>query len=156
MIGAPRDAGARTWQRPAARGTIRPHDRVGRAASHDPRRLPALHRGRDQAQPRAARARRPAPLRHRRKMVKTFGLDEVARARFAAQIAREKAGRPRGERRPQPGDGDTVAMQLIPIIELCRWCPGMVTAMGVSAGLTPAAILARGTIAQKERWALPL
>src|SRR5579885_1674349 len=64
MIGAPRDAGARTWQRPAARGTIRPHDRVGRAASHDPRRLPALHRGRDQAQPRAARARRPAPLRH--------------------------------------------------------------------------------------------
>jgi hypothetical protein len=32
----------------------------------------------------------------------------------------------------------------------------MVTAMGVSMGLTSAAILSKGTIAQKERWALPL
>jgi hypothetical protein len=43
-------------------------------------------------------------------------------------------------------------MQLIPIIELCRVCPGMVTAMGVSMGLTAASIMSRGTIAQKERW----
>src|SRR4030095_9604339 len=34
--------------------------------------------------------------------------------------------------------------------------PGMVTAMGVSVGLTSAAILSKGTIAQKERWALDL
>jgi alkylation response protein AidB-like acyl-CoA dehydrogenase len=47
-------------------------------------------------------------------------------------------------------------MQLVPIIELCRYSPGMVTAMGVSVGLTAAAINARGTIAQRERWALPL
>ena len=47
-------------------------------------------------------------------------------------------------------------MTLIPIIELCRYCPGMVTAMGVSVGLTSAAIMSKGTIAQKERWALPL
>ncbi len=45
---------------------------------------------------------------------------------------------------------------MIPIIELCRWCPGMVTAMGVSMGLTSAAIMSRGTTAQKERWALDL
>jgi alkylation response protein AidB-like acyl-CoA dehydrogenase len=32
----------------------------------------------------------------------------------------------------------------------------MVTAMGVSMGLTSAAIMSRGTIAQKERWALDL
>ena len=32
----------------------------------------------------------------------------------------------------------------------------MVTAMGVSMGLTSAAILSKGTTAQKERWALPL
>ena len=51
---------------------------------------------------------------------------------------------------------DDIGLQLIPIIELCRYCPGMVTALGVSAGLTSAAILARGTLAQKERWALPL
>jgi len=41
---------------------------------------------------------------------------------------------------------------MIPIIELSRFCPGMVTAMGGSVGLTPAAITSRGTIAQKERW----
>jgi alkylation response protein AidB-like acyl-CoA dehydrogenase len=32
----------------------------------------------------------------------------------------------------------------------------MVTAMGVSVGLTAAAIMSKGTVAQKERWALPL
>ena len=47
-------------------------------------------------------------------------------------------------------------MQMLPIIELCKYCPGMVTAMGVSMGLTSAAIMSKGTIAQKERWALPL
>jgi alkylation response protein AidB-like acyl-CoA dehydrogenase len=32
----------------------------------------------------------------------------------------------------------------------------MVTALGVSVGLTATAILSKGTVAQKERWALPL
>jgi hypothetical protein len=45
---------------------------------------------------------------------------------------------------------------MIPIIEICRYCPGMVTAMGVSVGLTAAAIMSRGTEAQKRRWALDL
>jgi hypothetical protein len=95
-----------------------------------------------------------------RKMLQTFGLDEAARAQFAARIERERAaerggkGKAASERRM--GDADGAAMQLIPIIELCRWCPGMVTAMGVSVGLTASAILSRGTIRQKERWALPL
>ncbi len=99
-----------------------------------------------------------------RKLMQTFGLDEVARQRFAKQIAREKAAaeaKARGEKvaspKPAREDGaDGVGMQLIPIIELCRWCPGMVTAMGVSIGLTAQAILSKGTVAQKERWALPL
>jgi len=47
-------------------------------------------------------------------------------------------------------------MAMIPIIEICRYCPGMVTAMGVSMGLTASAITSRGTIRQKERWALDL
>ena len=91
-----------------------------------------------------------------RKMMRTFGIDQVARQRFEKQIAREKAqaGGPTA-REPREG-GDGVAMTLIPIIELCRYCPGMVTAMGVSVGLTSAAIMSKGTIAQKERWALPL
>ncbi|HEV7733791.1 MAG TPA: acyl-CoA dehydrogenase family protein [Candidatus Binatia bacterium] len=93
-----------------------------------------------------------------RKLMQNFGLDEMARQRFAKQIAREKAGTTaddaaREERRSEGGD---VGMQIIPIIELCRWCPGMVTAMGVSVGLTGAAIMSKGTTAQKERWALPV
>src|SRR3546814_20078316 len=47
-------------------------------------------------------------------------------------------------------------MTMIPIIEICRYSPGMVTAMGVSMGLTSAAIMSKGTIAQKERWGLDL
>src|SRR5215813_5475786 len=93
-----------------------------------------------------------------RKLMRTFGMDEMARQRFASTIAREKAAaeaKARGESvrsrtRPSGGDGDAVGIQLVPIIELCRWCPGMVTAMGVSFGLTAIAIMSRGTIAQKE------
>jgi len=96
-----------------------------------------------------------------RKLISSFGMDEMARVRFQKQIAREKAqaaaGQPVEEReREAGGRGDAVAMQLIPIIELCRYCPGMVTAMGVSMGLTAAAILSKGTTQQKERWALDL
>ncbi len=90
-----------------------------------------------------------------RKMVATFGLADMARARFAADLAREPGAAPR-ERKPSPQAGDELAMQMIPIIELCRDSPGMVTALGVSMGLTARAILSRGTRAQKERWALPL
>ena len=93
-----------------------------------------------------------------RKMYATFGMDELARTRFEKQIAAEKAGKSRREARAEgrKGDGGGSAMMLIPIIELCRYCPGMVTAMGVSVGLTAGAILSRGTIAQKEKWALPI
>jgi alkylation response protein AidB-like acyl-CoA dehydrogenase len=92
-----------------------------------------------------------------RKLMRTFGLDEMARQRFAAQIAREKA-LARGEKAEKRAraSGSDDGLQLIPIIELCRWCPGMVTAMGVSIALTSAAIMSKGTTAQKERWALPL
>src|SRR5262245_3703123 len=95
-----------------------------------------------------------------RKLFATFGMDAMARDRFARQIAREKAGDTvdadeGGSRDPQEA-ANAAAFQIIPIIELSRWSPGMVTAMGVSMGLTAAAILSRGTVAQKERWALPL
>jgi hypothetical protein len=45
---------------------------------------------------------------------------------------------------------------MIPTIELCRQCPGMVTALGVSSGLTASAINGKGTIAQRERWVADL
>ncbi len=97
-----------------------------------------------------------------RKLFATFGMDAMARDRFAKQIAREKAAAEavaRGEEPPakkESSGGDGGGLSLIPIIELCRVCPGMVTAMGVSMGLTSAAIMSKGTIAQKERWALDL
>lgn len=90
-----------------------------------------------------------------RKMLKTFGIDEMARMHFQSQIEREKAGKGRSGGHRE-GAGRDAAFTMLPIIELCRVCPGMVTAMGVSVGLTAGAILSRGTIAQKERWALPL
>ena len=88
-----------------------------------------------------------------RKMVRTFGIDAMARDRFKRRIDAEKSGEPAPER---DGGGMGSAMAVIPIIELCRYCPGMVTAMGVSMGLTASAIMSKGTTRQKERWALDL
>ena len=47
-------------------------------------------------------------------------------------------------------------MTLIPIIELCHYCPGIVTALGVSTGLAGGTIMKSGTPAQKERWGVDL
>jgi len=94
-----------------------------------------------------------------RKMYATFGIDELNRARFDRQMERARRaeageGAPKTTKKAAGGGdgGDGAAMQLIPIIELCRYCPGMVTAMGVSVGLTGAAIMGKGTLEQKERW----
>jgi len=90
-----------------------------------------------------------------RQLFRTFGLDAMAREQFKKRLARQteggdatSAGEPRG--------GGSSAMFVLPIIELCRCSPGMVTALGVSMGLTPASIMARGTPTQQERWALDL
>src|SRR5439155_8124792 len=94
-----------------------------------------------------------------RKLFRTFCLDGMARDRFERQMAKERAGTTDDAMRSalaDGGGGDGGAFMMIPIIELCRYCPGMVTAMGVSVGLTAAAIMGKGTIAQKERWALDL
>jgi len=93
-----------------------------------------------------------------RKLFSTFGMDSMARDRFKRQIEFEKLvadAVAKGEtppERPKREGGTDSSLTLIPIIELCRYCPGMVTAMGVSMGLTAAAINGRGTIEQKERW----
>jgi acyl-CoA dehydrogenase len=96
-----------------------------------------------------------------RKLYRTFGMDQMARDRFARQIEFEKAVEDavaKGEEPPKKessGGGDG-SITLIPIIELCRYSPGLVTALGVSSGLTASAITSKGTIRQKERWALDL
>jgi acyl-CoA dehydrogenase len=101
-----------------------------------------------------------------RKLVNTLGVADAARMRYESLKARaltEDAARARGEtpartkeRETPINAGDAAAMQVIPIIELSKYCPGMVTAMGVSMGLTAGAIMSKGTWAQKDRWALPL
>ncbi len=93
-----------------------------------------------------------------RKLFATFGMDSAARDRFKRQMEFERSvgealqrGEPAPQKPEREGGGDA-SLTLLPIIELCRVCPGMVTAMGVSMGLTSAAINAKGTIRQKERW----
>jgi len=87
-----------------------------------------------------------------RKMIRTFGIDAMARESFKRRLDSDGS-----VERGGGGGGDMgAAMAVIPIIELCRYCPGMVTAMGVSMGLTAAAIMSKGTRRQKERWALDL
>ncbi len=95
-----------------------------------------------------------------RKLFSTFGMDAMARDSFKRRMERERAIEAGEAVAEESGDGtrdpNSVAFTMIPIIELCRVCPGMVTAMGVSMGLTASAINSKGTIAQKERWALDL
>ncbi|HLG01742.1 MAG TPA: acyl-CoA dehydrogenase family protein [Acidimicrobiia bacterium] len=89
-----------------------------------------------------------------RKMYKTFGLDEMAKAGFAKRIAKEKAIAA-GEQSADADDdgaGPGGMMAMLPIIELCKCSPGMVTAMGVSVGLTGAAINNKGTFRQREKY----
>jgi alkylation response protein AidB-like acyl-CoA dehydrogenase len=93
-----------------------------------------------------------------RKLYKTFGMDQMSADSFDRRIAAEEAqaggssGAASSERdRESRGGGGGFTM--LPIIELCKCSPGMVTAMGVSVGLTAAAIMSKGTIEQKKRWA---
>ncbi len=88
-----------------------------------------------------------------RKMYSTFGMDQMARDKFDHLIANEGVEREKQSEPKKRNDGGmSTAVQLIPIIELCRCSPGLVTAMGVSVGLAAGTIMSRGTTAQKQRW----
>jgi alkylation response protein AidB-like acyl-CoA dehydrogenase len=101
-----------------------------------------------------------------RKLYKTFGMDQMAADSFDKRIAAEEAqeggssgaasgneaGTPPSSERDRGNSGGG-GFTMLPIIELCKCSPGMVTAMGVSVGLTAAAIMSKGTVAQKKRWA---
>ena len=93
-----------------------------------------------------------------RKLYTTFGMGQLAADGFDRRIVAEEAGSagaataPDDEREESRGGGFT----LLPIIELCKCSPGMVTALGVSVGLTATAINSKGTIGQRKRWARDL
>ncbi|HEY3831059.1 MAG TPA: acyl-CoA dehydrogenase family protein [Acidimicrobiia bacterium] len=93
-----------------------------------------------------------------RKLYRTFGLDQMAGASFDRRIAAEESGTAAARGSDDEGEGEErstsgAGMTMLPIIELCKCSPGMVTAMGVSVGLTAAAINSKGTVAQRKRWA---
>lgn len=95
-----------------------------------------------------------------RKLYTSFGMDAMAEANYERQIAFDRSVEEaiaKGEEPPtkpkrEGGDGGAAGLTLIPIIELCRVAPGIVTAMGVSFGLAAGTIMKKGTVAQKERW----
>ena len=98
-----------------------------------------------------------------RKLFKTFGMDELASSRFDQQIAKEEAiANGDAPKKPAPAKDaggpvseealDAAAMGMIPIIEISRHCQGLITAMGVSVGLTAGAIMSKGSLAQKKKY----
>ena len=89
-----------------------------------------------------------------RKLYRTFGLDVMARESAKKALERKAIGR--GGPGAGRGRRERGAMTLIPIIELCHYCPGIVTALGVSTGLAGGTIMKGGTPAQMERWGLDL
>ncbi len=95
-----------------------------------------------------------------RKFLRTFGADEMAKAQFDADIAREKSGAAPKQRGPRTefsqNAAEAAAMRILPIIEISRHSLGMITALGVSVGLTAGAIMKKGTIEQKEKFVPPL
>ena len=99
-----------------------------------------------------------------RKLFKTFGMDELASTRFEKQIAKEEAianGEAPEDPVPAKDAGgpvseealDAAAMGMLPIIEISRHCQGLITAMGVSVGLTAGAIMSKGSLSQKKQYA---
>src|SRR5262252_8203279 len=93
-----------------------------------------------------------------RKLYRTFGMDQMARDSFKRRLEAETAGTAEQDDDEDGGrsGGGGGGFMLMPIIELCRCSPGLVTAMGVSVGLAAGTIMSRGTPAQKERSALDL
>jgi alkylation response protein AidB-like acyl-CoA dehydrogenase len=89
-----------------------------------------------------------------RRLFTVFGIDSMARSSFQARIdqASSTGPSPADDIAGSGAPGFDPALMLILIAELARYSPGMVTALGVSVGLTAAAIDHRGTLAQRRRW----
>lgn len=75
-----------------------------------------------------------------RRFYKEFGVGDAAMERFEATMS----GGPRPER--------SASEKLIPLVEFCRWSPGVSVALGTTIDLTAGAILRAGSAEQKRRW----
>ena len=90
-----------------------------------------------------------------RKLIRAFGMDEMVRAQFKKL---EEAGEKRagdGGKKERDSLGDPGMMAIVSM-ELSRVCPGFCLAFGASLGLAGGAIMAKGTLQQKLKWALPI
>jgi alkylation response protein AidB-like acyl-CoA dehydrogenase len=89
-----------------------------------------------------------------RKFFSTFGLGEMGMQEYAARMAKREQGERADDDNgtPKTRDINMIAMRALPVIELSRVSPGMVTALGVSVGLTANAIMSRGTKEQIEKY----
>jgi acyl-CoA dehydrogenase len=87
-----------------------------------------------------------------RKLFAAFGIDAMARDSFTQRLAREGRRDMTTSSDESGPSGFDPGLMLVLISELSRYCPGMVTALGVSVGLTAAAIDSRGTVSQRQRW----
>src|SRR5436853_7881093 len=87
-----------------------------------------------------------------REFVKTFGIADMVRAGFAKyeQAADDQPVKLGGMGSGDPAMGAAVSM------ELSRVCPGFCLAFGASMGLAGGAIMAKGTLEQKRKYALPI
>jgi hypothetical protein len=89
---------------------------------------------------------------------RSFGLPDLVRAgfdRLAQRAERKKADADDPGGSVMTGGGDP-ALQAIIAIEMCRVNPGFFMAFGAWLGLAGGAIMAKGTMAQKRRWGLPV
>lgn len=92
-----------------------------------------------------------------RKLFSQFALDVMAAEAVKSMLDRERS--PQEQTSKGGGLGgvaEQASMAAIMISELAGVSLGTVAALGVSLGLGAATIMARGTLAQKERWLPPL
>jgi alkylation response protein AidB-like acyl-CoA dehydrogenase len=95
------------------------------------------------------------PYELHRRLIRAFGMDELVLSRFAAKDAARQGAKDDERGGGEKGLGDPALMAIVSM-ELSRVCPGFCLSFGASLGLAGGAILAKGTPAQRERWALPI
>jgi alkylation response protein AidB-like acyl-CoA dehydrogenase len=91
------------------------------------------------------------PYEIQRKLIRTFGIDEMVRAQFKKM---EESGETKSNNKER-ATGDAALMAIVSM-ELSRVCPGFCLSFGASLGLAGGAIMAKGSFAQKQKWALPI
>jgi alkylation response protein AidB-like acyl-CoA dehydrogenase len=94
------------------------------------------------------------PYEIMRDFVKTFGIADMVRASFAKQETAAESGES-PKKLAGLGSGDP-AMGAAVSVELSRVSPGFSMAFGASMGLAGGAIMGKGTLEQRKRWALPI